>query len=88
MPGISLFKIFQVFGIVSMWATKALEDGKITLVEAVQLAGSLAALLGIPTDISVPTADAQEITDHHDTGQEVTGDAHTGAPPGKPIIQE
>lgn len=54
MPGISVWKIFQVFGVVSAWSAKALEDGRITLGEAVELAAGLAALLGIPTDIMLP----------------------------------
>lgn len=51
---ISIFKIFMVFGIVSTWAAKALEDGKITLDEAADLGEQLGAALGIPTSIKVP----------------------------------
>lgn len=51
---ISLFKIFTVFYIVSAWAAKALEDGKITLLEAAELGGQLGAALGIPTELTVP----------------------------------
>lgn len=49
--GKSIFIIFQVFGIVSAWAEKALADGKITILEAVELATMLATLLGISIDI-------------------------------------
>ncbi|MFX0121494.1 MAG: hypothetical protein ACFFBQ_17520 [Promethearchaeota archaeon] len=54
MPGFSIWQVFQVFGIVSAWSAKALQDGKITLSEAVELAAGLASLLGIPTDIMLP----------------------------------
>ena len=51
---ISIFKIFVVFGIVSSWAAKALEDGKISIKEAADLATQLGAALGIPTELTVP----------------------------------
>ncbi len=51
MPGISILKLFTLFGIVSTWAEKALEDGKITLTEAAQLAERLGPLLGVPVHI-------------------------------------
>lgn len=51
----SIFKIFQIFGIVSNWATKALADGKITLNEAVDLAMQIAEILGVTIEIEVPT---------------------------------
>jgi len=55
---ISIFKIFMVFGIVSTWAAKALEDGKISLVEAAELAALLGAALGIPTELAIPEPQA------------------------------
>ncbi len=51
----SIFKIFQIFGIVSTWATQALADGKITLNEAVDLAMKIAEVLGITIEIDIPT---------------------------------
>ena len=51
MAGISPLKIFMIFGTVSAWATKALEDGKITLVEAAELVQELGPLLGVPVHI-------------------------------------
>jgi len=51
--GKSIFLIFSIFGIVSAWAEKALEDGKITIVEAIDLAVELAGLLGIRTEIDM-----------------------------------
>lgn len=62
MGNFSIFKIFQIFGIVSTWATKALEDGKITLEEAVDLATKIAALLGVKIEIEVPAA-LEDMTD-------------------------
>jgi len=55
---ISIFKIFMIFGIVSAWAEKALEDGKISIKEAADLAETLGAALGIPTTIRVPEPQA------------------------------
>ncbi len=50
----SIFKIFQVFGIVSSWCDKALADGKVTLNEAADLAIKIASILGVVIDIEVP----------------------------------
>jgi len=50
----SIFKIFQIFGIVSNWAAQALADGKITLEEAVQLAMAIAEILGVQIEVDVP----------------------------------
>jgi len=58
MPDFSIFKIFQIFGIVSTWATKAFADGKVTLPEAAELAFDLCAILGIPTQLALPAPDA------------------------------
>ncbi|MBE9546701.1 MAG: hypothetical protein IMF10_04285 [Proteobacteria bacterium] len=51
---ISMFKIFQIFGIVSTWAMTALADGKITIQEAVDLAVSIAGILGVAMEVEVP----------------------------------
>ena len=61
MPGINFWMIFQVFGIVSAWAAKALEDGKITITEAAELGEQIGKLLGIPTDVTVPTVEVVEL---------------------------
>lgn len=50
----SIFKIFQIFGIVANWGNTALEDGKITLKEAVELATLIAGILGVKIEIEVP----------------------------------
>lgn len=62
---ISLFKIFMVFGIVSSWASKALEDGKISLLEAADLASQLGTALGIPTELTIPqpTVEVEKVVD-------------------------
>ena len=77
----NFWMIFQVFGIVSNWSVKALADGKITIIEAGELAEQIGGLLGIPTDITVPTATAPEIVAATDTGEEEPDDANPRAPP-------
>lgn len=52
---IPIFQIFMVFGIVSVWSAKALEDGKISLDEAADLGEQLGRALGIPTELKIPT---------------------------------
>ncbi len=49
-----LFKVIRIMGIVTDWTSKALEDGKITIQEAVDLAVRIAEVLNIPTDIQLP----------------------------------
>lgn len=51
--GITLFKIFAIFGTVSAWSDKALEDGIVTAQEAADLGIQLADKLGLPTEIDV-----------------------------------
>ncbi|MBA7666797.1 hypothetical protein ES703_74879 [subsurface metagenome] len=50
---IPIFMIFQFFGVISSWASKALEDGKVTALEGFELLVSLATVLGIPLDFKV-----------------------------------
>ena len=63
---ITIFKIFAIFGVVSMWAKKAFADGKISVKEGIELVVELAGVLGIPLEWDVPevvleaTADIQE----------------------------
>lgn len=76
----NIFKVFQVFGIVSAWSAKALEDGKISLSEAVELAVSLAGLLGIPTDINLATAGAPPLPEAENTGTELNTEENARAP--------
>ena len=48
------WKALRIMGVVTDWSSKALEDGKVTLPEAVDLAVRIAEVLGIPTDIELP----------------------------------
>ncbi|GAG97834.1 unnamed protein product [marine sediment metagenome] len=50
---IPIFMIFQFFGVISSWASKALQDGKVTALEGFELLVSLAMVLGIPLDFEV-----------------------------------
>ena len=46
-------KALRVFGIVSEWSAKALEDGKVTAEEAADLGVKIAKALDLPTEILV-----------------------------------
>lgn len=70
---VSILKIFQIFGIVSAWASQALADGKITLDEAVELAMKLADLLSVKTEIKIPDSMLQ-FKDYSAPKKEDTGD--------------
>ncbi|GAG59617.1 unnamed protein product [marine sediment metagenome] len=50
---IPIFMIFQFFGVISSWASKALQDGKVTALEGFELLVALAMVLGIPLDFKV-----------------------------------
>lgn len=43
-----------VFSVLSMWAFKALADGKITLSEVLELAEQVAAILNVKLEMDVP----------------------------------
>lgn len=49
--GIPIFKIFTVFGVVSSWAEKALEDNKISIQETVDLAEKVSEILDVPLEV-------------------------------------
>ena len=49
----NFFKILGIISLISSWMKKALEDGKITLREALELIGLLAESLGLPLDFSL-----------------------------------
>lgn len=53
----NIFKAFQIFGILSEWATRALADGKVTLTEAISLVTQLCAVLGIVPELDLPGAE-------------------------------
>jgi len=50
--------IFKFVTVIGMWASKALEDGKISAMEGLELIGELALIIGVPLEFDVP----QEIT--------------------------
>lgn len=84
--GIPIFKIFAIFGIVSGWAELALADGKVTLMEAVELVAKLAAILGIRTELEIPEAIAMPIPEQDEAEQPGGGHVEPGRerPPPKP----
>jgi len=49
----NFFKVLAIISIISSWMTKALEDGRITLREALELIGLLAPKLGLPLDFEI-----------------------------------
>jgi len=66
---ITVFKIFAIFGVVSMWAKKAFADGKISVAEGIELVVELAEVLGIPLEWDVPEGvleATKEIREAHD----------------------
>lgn len=64
----SILMIFQIFGIVSTWATQALADRKITLAEAVDLAVKVAEVLDVKIEIEIPTV-MEDKTDYDTPGE-------------------
>jgi len=48
-----LFKAFQVMSTIATWSSQALEDGKVTLKEATDLAEQICAILGVPLEIDI-----------------------------------
>jgi len=50
---IPIFMIFQFFGIISSWSVKALEDGKVTAEEGLELVISLASILGVKPEFDI-----------------------------------
>ena len=54
------FKGLELMGIVQSWSEQALEDGKVTLKEATELATRCCEVLGIPLEIDVPKGKKKE----------------------------
>lgn len=52
---LSMFVMLQIIGVMSAWADKALKDGKITIIEALELIVAIARLLGVPVDDDITT---------------------------------
>lgn len=78
MPNFSVFKIFQIFGIVSAWATKAFADGVVTLTEAIELAISLCAILGIATQLDLPNQAFEQVPETIELAQAEGEDVEAG----------
>jgi len=51
--------IFKFVMVVATWANKALEDGKITASEGLELIAELAAIIGVPLELDV----SKEVTE-------------------------
>jgi len=49
----NFFKILAIISLISSWMSKALEDGRITLAEALDLISKLAGPLGLPLAFDV-----------------------------------
>ena len=60
---IPIFMIFKFVTIIGMWATKALEDGKITAAEGLELIAQLAEIIGVPLELTVPPEVTKTIED-------------------------
>lgn len=64
---IPLLMIFSFVTVIGAWAAKALEDGKITADEGLELIEKLAGLLGVPLELNV----SEEVTE---TIKDITGE--------------
>ena len=51
---IPIFTIFKFIMVISTWATTALEDGKITAAEGLELIAELASIIGVPLELELP----------------------------------
>ena len=49
----NFFKILAIISLISSWMNKALEDGRITLAEALDLISKLAGPLGLPLEFDI-----------------------------------
>jgi len=54
------FKGLQLTAIIQSWSEKALEDGKVTLVEATELATRCCEVLGLPLELEIPKGKKKE----------------------------
>lgn len=46
-------KTFQIMGLVSSWSATALEDNKVTMVEAMDLVHGICQILGVPVELDL-----------------------------------
>jgi len=73
----NFFKILSIVSLISSWMAKALEDGKITLREALELIGLLAGALGLPLDFSLADVKGMNWPEEKaaiDEGKDVAGE--------------
>lgn len=49
-----ILKVISIVSHVSKWSAKALEDNKVTLLEAAELAQGICEILGIPVEVEIP----------------------------------
>jgi len=59
---IPILMIFQFITIIGAWAAKALEDGKITAEEGLELVQQLALIIGVPLELEVPNEVKEAVT--------------------------
>jgi len=50
-------KVFKIMSIVSEWSVTALEDGKVTIQESIDLGIELCKVLGVKTDFEIAIED-------------------------------
>ncbi len=74
--GLSIFKIFNIFGRVASWAEIALEDGKITLSEVANLAEELAVILGVPLEIDIAQTEKESTENWDDVTAQIEASPH------------
>lgn len=82
---LSIFKVFSIFGTVSAWSEKALDDGVVTVREAADLGITLAEQLGLPTEIKV-VSHVKETTQGDEADEDVEIDERMETIPG-PVIK-
>lgn len=54
------FKGLQLMGIIQSWSEQALADGKVTIVEATELAARCCEVLGIPLELDMAKGKKKE----------------------------
>ena len=68
----TFFTGLRIVGTVSEWSQKALADGKVTLVEAVELAERVGSILGVRLELTIPTVPEGPLTDPPETVEELS----------------
>ena len=47
-------KALRIMAVVSEWSVKSLEDGKVTIIEALDLVMQICTILGVKTEFEIP----------------------------------